>query len=308
MAPYHVDMGFGREQERGMSCEDPQSIKLQEWRSWSEEIKARRWLADNVRRAHFRRLKDRELLQCLRELPEQEDRVALLDVLCDRVEEGSTRFQRSVGDIIESLAEVHPGPGRDAVAVDHAIQRLLHRLPQPIGGRVAAASLRSPRRRRKTAAWKYYHRNELDDVGRELLASEFGIEDSEEYRKLLASDPELVRRLGVEAVLSVAPNRYWRTRAIEAVLVIKGDAGSLRESYPAEWLWAVARLHDRDQLAQVLALLEGDDLTVDIVNRVLLCVMDLGDGKAIDRALEAAELLLEADPPAKPQPWDNAGD
>lgn len=268
-----------------MSHEDFQPLKLQEWRRWNEEVKARRWLADNVRRARFRRLNDRALLEYLRELTEHDDRVALLDVLCDRVEKGSTRYQRLVGDIIESLAEVHPGPGRDAVAVDHALQRLLHRLPQPFGGRVAAASLRSPRRRRKATAWKYYHRHGLDDVGRELLASEFGVEDSVEYRKLLASDPELVRRLGVEAVLRVAPNRYWRTRAIEALLVDKGDARSLREAYPAEWLWAVARLNDREQLAQVLALLDGDDITVDIVNRVLLCVMNLGDGYAMGAAL-----------------------
>jgi hypothetical protein len=169
-----------------MSREDLQARWIWEWRRWNEEVKARRWLADNVRRARFRRLNDRELLQCLRDLPQQDDRVALLDVLCDRVEEGDTRFQRSVGGIIQGLAGVHPGPGRDAVAVDHAIQRLLHRLPQPIGSPVAAASLQSHRRRRKVAAWKYYHRRGLDDVGRELLASEFGVEDSEEFRKLVA--------------------------------------------------------------------------------------------------------------------------
>lgn len=291
-----------------MSREDLQVLRLQEWRRWNEEVKARRWLADNVRRARFRRQTDRELLQCLRPLPEQDDRVALLDVMCDRVEEGSGRFQRSVADIIKSLAEAHPGPGRDAAAVDHAIQRLLHRLPQPVGGPVAAAGLRSPRRRRKAAAWKYYHRHGLDDAGRELLASSFGAEDSEEYRKLLASDPELVHRIGVKAVLEIAPNRYWRTKVIEGVLAGKGDVSSLREAYPAEWLWAVARLQDREQLTHVLALLEGDDLTVDIVNRVLLCVMDLGDREAIDRALMTAEILLEADPPTEPQPWEDVDD
>lgn len=275
------------------------------WLAWAAEDKARRWLAANVRRAQFSRLSDKELLAELGAIPSQHDLSSLLDVACDRVERGSRRFQRGVSAVLARLATKHPGPGRDAVAVDRAIRRLLHRLPDVVGRSVAIESLRSRRRDRKAAAWKYYRRHGLDDESRDVLRGEFRHEDHAEFRKLVAGDAPLVELLGADAVLEIAPNRYWRTKAVEGLMNSNGRAADrARVRYPAEWLWAVALRRDLSRLPAVLVLLQENGTDPDLVNRVLLCVMELGDRTAIDQTLKAADRVLESESSGPPDALD----
>lgn len=117
---------------------------------------------------------------------------------------------------------------------------------------------------------------------------------------MVASDGELVVRLGANVALEIAPNRYWRSKVIEAVLARMPElAEPLRLSHPAEWLWAASRRQDDDLVPSVLASLADNKTDADLVNRVLLCVTELGSRSAIDMALAAAEDVLArpGDPP-----------
>lgn len=281
--------------------------RLEVTRAWWQQDKARRWLADNVRRAKYLRLTDRRFLQELRSITSHDDPVSLLDALCEFLETRNRRFQRAVATRLARLAIEHPGPGRDAVIIDRAIRRLLHRLSDPVGRPVAIASLRSNRRDRRSAAWKFYRRHGLDEESRGVLADEFGCEDHEEYRKLITNDAQLVLRIGVHEVAAVAPNRYWRSKVVEAVLGTDAQlTEELRRAYPAEWLWAVSRKPDDNNIQGALGLLRANIDDVDLVNRVLLCVTQLGNREAIEETLSAAEWLLEQ--PAPPEPdWTRDG-
>jgi hypothetical protein len=166
---------------------------------------------------------------------------------------------------------------------------------------MAIACLRSDRRHRRWAAWKYYRRYGVDDESCDLLAAEFPVEAHVEFRKLVANDTALVSRLGADSVAEVAPDRYWRSRVVEAVLPGHGHVvDQLRDAYPAEWLWAVSRLGDETYLPSVLALLRQHPDDADLVNRVLLCVASLGNTPAIDEAIAAAGRIL--DQPEEPRP------
>lgn len=275
--------------------------RIGRWRAWQAEDKARRWLADNVRYAQISGLSDNEILHALRTITSYHDPVSLLDVYCKVVERRPRGFQRATARVLARLATDYPGPGRDAVAVDRAIRRLLHRLPGPVGRPLAIVSLRSSRRDRCSAAWKFYRTYGLDDESRTVLEIAFATERHEEYFKLVAGDPALVLRLGAGAVIAVAPNRYWRSRVIQAVLLSGGtESESFRISHPGEWLWAVSRHQDQTFLPSVRLLLTENQTDVDLVNRVLLCLTALEDRAGIDEALQVAKRILDSPAPAPP--------
>ena len=118
---------------------------------------------------------------------------------------------------------------------------------------------------------------------------------------MIADDAELVSRIGAHSVAEVAPNRYWRSRVIETALADSlAAADQLREAFPPEWLWAVSRLGDSKYLPAALSLLRENSADADLVNRVLLCVMHLGNRDAIDEALAAAKAILDQPPPSEP--------
>lgn len=282
-------------EEKGVVVEQHVDFEdqLAAWRESTKRERAWRWLAENGRRAWFSRLSDTELLHELSSLPLQEDPGPLLSVLERRVP-SSDRSQRCrLAETLAKLVSDNPGPGRPAVKVDRAVSRLLPLLPDPEGRELAKACLMLPRRVRQMAAWKYYLEHGLDAESRDILAGRFHQEGHLEYRKLVAGDPELVARIGIETVYEACWNRYWRSKVVEAALASdRRLAERFRRESPEEWLWAVSRHGARDRLPEVLRLLEEHRDDVDLVNRVLLCVEQLGERPAIDAALRVAEEVL----------------
>ncbi len=241
--------------------------ELEKWRAWDAEDKARRWLAVSTRYAQFARQCDDEILDGLCGISSHEDPVGFLDAYCRLVKRRSREFQRATARELARLAADHQGRGADAVVVDRAIRRLLHRLPEPVGRPVALTSVRSSRRARRSAAWKFYRVHRLDDESCNILVAQFETDQAhEEYVKLVASDQALVLPIGADAVLRIAPNyRYWRTQVIEAVLSSsEDDADRFRLSHPAEWLWAVGRCGDETLVPSVLAFLSEYQDDVDV--------------------------------------------
>lgn len=278
--------------------------EFETWRARHLEDKSLHWLAANTQYAEFARLSDDAILDGLRAITLHKDSVGFLDAYCRLVQRRSDHFQRATASVLAQLTVDHPGPGPDAVVVDRAIRRLLHRLPEPVGRSVALTSVRSSRRARRSAAWKFYRVHGLNDKSRNILVGQFQADqDHDEYVKLVAGDHALVLRVGVDAILPIAPNRYWRTQVIEAALsCAQQDGDRFRLSHPAEWLWAVSRRSDGAMVPSVLALLTEYQDDVDVVNRVLLCVTALDDSPAIDQALLAARRILNSPALVEPSP------
>ncbi len=235
---------------------------------------------------------DAELVARLSEIHTLPNRVEFLDLVCWSLERTDGELHRSAATVLERLLEDSLKPGPEAVAVDHATRRLLKRLTESAGRRVATKAAQSPRKVRRMAAWSFFRSHGLDSHSREYLFSDFSSERNEEYLKVVAADHELVLRIGPALVVPTLPNRYWRSLAIQACLAEPQLSIQLRDAYPAEWLWAVARISDRSKLADIRELLARSS-DPDIVNRVLLCAMELGDDTLLDEAFEAGVAALD---------------
>jgi hypothetical protein len=148
---------------------------------------------------------------------------------------------------------------------------------------------------RRQAAYRFYRELGVDDEARHQLVANYGIESSETYRKLVTTDAEIVRRIGIWTVLRSAPSIYWRRRAIEHFLDDENCLKAIAETYPDEVLWAIRTLKRSDLATFVLRIFREHRGDPYLVNCAIQCLSTLGDATALAEAVQAGRLLLADD-------------
>jgi hypothetical protein len=157
----------------------------------------------------------------------------------------------------------------------------------------AASCAKSPRAIRREASYRFYLANGVDDAAREVLA-ETVWDKSTRYRKVVASDQQLILKLGLAQVLELAPTTYWRMVAITKVLEPANYVDTINTSadYPLELIWTISECRLVNLVQEVSHLLEQYKDDAYLLNRILQCLARLGDATSIALAMDYAADLL----------------
>ncbi|GAA3348902.1 hypothetical protein GCM10020358_69120 [Amorphoplanes nipponensis] len=247
-----------------------------------------------------------EVLEIVRRLDEQPAGTAslLVDDLIDRI--GAMTIDE-VEQLVDVLLDLHRRdmPGWCRLDLDRGLQRLLFLLRVPKAHDLAYECARSERTYRRWAAYKFYGEHGLDERARRLLAGQVAAGTIEQPSSaaysyypgaLVARDQTLVNRLGLAAVLAVAPTTQQRKEAIEfamAQLAPETVAG-ICEDYPQELVWAVRSQGRTDYLPIIMDMV--DDYRDDpyLLHRVVECLTRIGGTAEIDYAVHVASKVLES--------------
>lgn len=269
--------------------------ELELFRHAGELGRESRWLKDNLARSRWTLAAEAELLASLGGPWPSTELGLLLDASGARLDADEGPLHDAVADLLVRLMASHDSPGKDSVAVDRIVRRLLRRLRPAPGRPVALECLGAERRARRSAAWTFYRKVGLDPAARTVALRQFNVERNDEFLKVLLADRQAVAEIGLEVLLPLGLNRYWRSVAIESQLEsAPEELRSTRDAYPAEWLWAVGRANRRDLLDDVIDLVTARSDDVFVVNRTVLCLESLKAAAELDGIREQALALADA--------------
>ena len=252
-----------------------------------------------------------ELLEIVRRLDEQPTGTAtmLVDDLVDRIGAMTTG---EVEQLVDVLLELHRRqmPGWCRLHLDRGLQRMLFLLHVPKAHDLAYECARSERSHRRWAAYKFYGEHGLDDQARCLLAEHVAAGTIEQPSNaaysfypgaLVARDRSLVNRLGLVAVLAVAPTTQHRKEAIEAAMTELAPTviATICEDYPQELVWAVRAQDRTDYLPIIMDMV--DDYRDDpyLLHRVVECITRIGRPDELDYAVHVASMTLDSSAAAR---------
>jgi hypothetical protein len=253
------------------------------------------YLALTMRDIRFAALDEREVIDLLAEIPSVESTSVLVTELVRRLPDMAEDSKSYLATVLSSMAEVTQDAADKRTAADRALMRLLYRMDCDAAFQPAAVCARSERKIRREASYRFYLKYGLDETAREILAEQVW-QDSERYRRTITTDIGIVRKLGLANVLLMAPTSYWRMRAIGCALQGDDDAEVLAtcEDYPLELTWAVNVGCIKRLLPEVLELLDRYAADPYLLNRVLQCLVVLGDPAGLALGMERAAKTMEA--------------
>lgn len=254
-----------------------------------------KYLALTMHDIRFAALDEREVIDLLAEIPGDGSTSVLVTELVRRLPDMADDSKSYLATVLSSMAEATQEAADRRTAADRALMRLLYRMDCDAAFQPAAVCARSERKIRREASYRFYLRYGLNETAREILAERVW-QDSERYRRTIATDVGIVRKLGLANVLLMAPSSYWRMRAISCALQGDDDAEVLAicEDYPLELIWAVNAGCIKRLLPQVLELLDRYAADAYLLNRILQCLAVLGDPAGLALGMERAAETLEA--------------
>ena len=260
-----------------------------------------KYLTLTMRDIRFAALDEREVIHLLSEVPSDGSTSVVVTDLVRRLPDMTEDSKSYLATVLSSIAEATQEAAERRTAADRALMRLLYRMDCDAAFQPAAVCARSERRIRREASYRFYLQYGLDEIAREILTARVW-QDSERYRRTIATDVGTVRELGLANVLLLAPTSYWRMRAIGCALQGNDDTEVLAvcEDYPLELIWAVNTGCIKRLLPQVLELLDRYAADAYLLNRILQCLAVLGDPAGLALGMERAANALEA---ADLKPW-----
>jgi hypothetical protein len=256
--------------------------------------RALKYVALTVRDIRFAALSEQEVIDLLAEIPGDGSTAVIVTELVRRLPHMAADFKGHLARVLTSIAEATQEAAARRTAGDRALMRLLYRMDCDAAFQPAAVCAKSDRKIRREASYRFYLAYRLDEAAREILAEQIW-EDSERYRQVIATDVGVIRKLGLADVLILAPTSYWRMRAISCALQVDEDTAVLTacEDYPLELVWAINAGRIKRLLPQVLRLLDQYAADAYLLNRILQCLVVLGDPAGLALGIERAMSILE---------------
>jgi hypothetical protein len=181
-----------------------------------------KYLAMTLRDIRFASHAEREVIEMLAEIPGVGSTAVIVTELVRRLPEMPEKSKSYLAAVLTSIASATQESGDKRIAADRALMRLLHRMDCDATFMPAAVCAKSDRAIRREASYRFYLGYGLDEAAREILTAHIW-QDSERYGRVVASDVDTVRELGLDNVLLLAPNSYWRMRAISCALRTGSD-------------------------------------------------------------------------------------
>ena len=136
-------------------------------------------------------------------------------------------------------------PRRQRLVADRTLYRLLHKLPLELSCELVVQCIQS---RRKLCRAAGYRALKVHGIPEDLAAVLWGrhVEtDDDEPLKLLACAPNVLDKLDVHELLRLLPEKYYRMRLIESLLIVHdARVDQLTLAYPVEFAWAAGRIGD----------------------------------------------------------------
>ena len=253
-----------------------------------------KYLTMTLRDIRFASLAEREVIDLLAEVPGDGSTAVIVTELVRRLPEMAEESRNHLAAVLGSIASGTQEPGEKRIATDRALMRLLYRMDCDATFLPAAVCATSDRVIRREASYRFYLKYGLDEAAREILTAHIW-QDSERYRRVITTDAIIVRVLGLDNVLLLAPSSYWRMRAIACALRNDNDAEVLAicEDYPLELIWAINVGRIRRLLPHVLELLDCYANDAYLLNRILQCLAVLGDPAGLTLGIIRATDTLE---------------
>jgi hypothetical protein len=259
-----------------------------------------KYLALTIRDFRYANHSTLELIQMLDRLPTDGTGPVVVSELIRRLDGLDYAAKSQLAETLSRITADVQQQASERTVADRAVMRLLYRMNFPQACSTAVVCATSPRTIRREAAYRFYLANGIDETGREVLAETIW-DTSIRYRRVVTTDKLLVLKLGLAKVLGLAPSTYWRMIAIGKVLDPNNyaDVVATCADYPLELVWAINESGLIDFVPQMLQLLEEYKDDAYVLNRILQCLVRLGDADGITLAIEyAADLLSrEADSP-----------
>lgn len=255
-----------------------------------------RWLLWSLREARMRSVSDRQLLDALaRGLP-KERREPILKEIQRRLQDWGDSEQDQLASVLDRLRTDNAQPGPAAQEADRLLRRLLWRLTGERSRALALACVDSKRLQRRLAGWRFYLHHPLDGKARALLAARAELDSHPHYFQLLASDAELMDRVGPGVVVEALAEFYWRGRALQTYLTAGYDPGPLAVSHPGETVFAIRRAKRTDLISLARKLLADNRSSAEVVSAAIQCFGALGANAELAQAEAAGRSLLDAAP------------
>jgi hypothetical protein len=265
-------------------------------RSLLDDRKARglKYLSMTLHDIRFASLAEREVIDLLRELPGDGSTAVIVTELVRRLPLMGEESQGHLADVLGSIATGTQEAGEERIAADRALMRLLYRMGCASAFPPAAICAKSSRAIRREASYRFYLKYGLDKAAREILAAHIW-QNSERYCRVITTDVDTVRELGLDNVLLLAPSSYWRMRAIACALRNSNDADVLAtcEDYPLELIWAINVGCVTRLVPHVVELLDRYANDAYLLNRILQCLAVLGDPTGLALGIMRATDALE---------------
>ncbi len=260
-----------------------------------------KYLALTMRDVRFATYRASDLICMLAGLPTDGTGPMVVSELMRRLSDLDEGSKAQLAETLRQLATDLQQQASERIVADRAIMRLLYRLDFQQAFSAAAACAASPRTTRREAAYRFYLVHGIDEAGRKVLSDKIW-DTSTRYRQVITTDRSLVLELGLARVLELAPSTYWRMIAIAKALEGSNYSSvlSITADYPLELIWAINENCITDLVLNVMELLEQYKDDAYLLNRILQCLVRLGDVNSISSAMEYAANLLSGEETDQP--------
>jgi hypothetical protein len=150
-------------------------------------------------------------------------------------------------------------PRRQRLLADRTLYRLLHKLPLELSRELVVHCIQSRRKLCRAAGYRALMVHGIPQDLAALVWSRYGETGDEEPLKLLACAPNVLGGLDVHELLRCLPEKYYRIRLIESLLIIHDTRiDQLALAYPIEFAWAAGRTADIALVPTLRALLSAN--------------------------------------------------
>ncbi len=228
-----------------------------------------KYLAATVRDVSFAAHSTSDLIKLLAELPTDDTVPILVSEVIRRLNDLDERHKSQLAETLSQIASDIQQQAPQRIAADRATMRILYRLDFEQAFLIAAICARSSRKIRREASYRFYLNRGVDEAGRNALSEKIW-DSSIRYRQVISTDRKIVQRLGLERILVLAPNTYWRMIAVAGMLDIDdpGKVFKICADYPLEIVWAISEKRIVSLAPYIMELLETHRDDAYLLNRI----------------------------------------
>jgi hypothetical protein len=202
-------------------------------------------LRRTIRYAGLRCLSPEEIISKILDTTDEDDRSAYISRLLElRLNKPELNLlQRAMTTLIRRSENA---PSALKRKLDRAVLRLVRMLPSRLATTFAGPYIGHRQKTRREWAYSALRAKRIPRRMARELVSVFRRTGDQEALELIARNPKRVPEIDPEFLLMNIKERYWRGRAIEALLVHKPSAAfTLAGRYPFEFAHAVGRIGDK---------------------------------------------------------------